>query len=280
MLVNTLSTWVLLRGLGYSTHFGQLYLVVTASLSTNYITPVKAGIPVRLWLYKSMLGIPVSSGSASMVIETTLGLLIGVILSLGGTQSVLQQYDVRPYLTFLAVLAACTAILVFLRPQLLESFANKLLPSRYANRVTNWITQFLKSIKTVPAWTLGVMLILYLVRLAARALCLYVVLQDMGAAVSVIDLLFIQAISGIIGIISLLPMGIGAKDTSLVILMTQVGVPQSIALLAVLVDRTLWTLVPLVMGIISANILGVSNLMKHSGEISVIQRETFDDQAT
>jgi uncharacterized protein (TIRG00374 family) len=102
----------------------------------------------------------------------------------------------------------------------------------------------------------------------------------MGAPSSVIDLLFIQAISGIIGIISMLPMGIGAKDTSLVVLMTQVGVPQSTALIAVLVDRTLWTLVPLVVGIISANILGVSNLMKHSDEISgIIQRETFDDQA-
>ena len=273
MLVNTLSTWMVLRGMGYATHFGRLYLVVTSSLSTNYITPVKAGIPVRLWLYKSMMGIPISSGSASMVIEIALGLLIGVTLSLLGAQFVLRQYDIQPYLVLLSILAAFGAVLLFLRPQLVESFARKLLPSRYASRITNWGMQSLKSIKTVPVWTLAGMVVLYFVRLGMRAFCLHAVLQDMGASSSILDLVSIQSISGIVGIMSMLPMGIGAKDASLTALMIQIGVPHEVALVAVLIDRSLWTLVPLLAGIISANILGVNKLLSQEAADMKADRE-------
>lgn len=257
MLMNTFSTWVLLEGMGYRSPFGQLYLVVTASLSTNYITPVKAGIPVRLWLYKSMLGIPLSSGSASLVIEIALGLLIGLILSLWGVQSVLQQYDIRVYLFLLSALVAGAAASLVLWPQLLN-YCAKFLPSRYADRIIDSGRRFAESLKTVPRETLAAMVLLYLVRISARAICLYMILRDMNVSVSVLDLVFIQSIGGIVGIVSMLPMGIGAKDASLLVLMTQLGVPQGVALVAVLVDRALWTLVPLVAGIISANVLGVS----------------------
>ena len=103
---------------------------------------------------------------------------------------------------------------------------------------------------------------LYLVRVAAREFCLFFVLRDMQVSVSVLDLVFVQSISGILGILSMLPMGIGVKDASQVVLMTQLGVPQSEALIAALIDRALWTFVPLVAGIISVNILGVNELLR------------------
>lgn len=261
LLLYVLGVWVLLRGMGYSPHFGRLCLAVTSSMSTNYLTPVKAGTPVRLWLYKSLLGIPVSSGSASLVIESTLGLLVGIILSLLGAQSVLQRYDIRPYLILLSILATCAAVLLFLRPQLLESFASKFPPSRYIARIVNWGKQFLTSLRTVPKRTLGGVTLLYLVRLTIRALCLYLVLRDAGVSSSLLDLIVVQSISGVIGIISMLPAGIGAKDASLAMLMVQIGVPPNIALIATLIDRLLWTVVPLGIGIISASVLGVNRLI-------------------
>ena len=103
---------------------------------------------------------------------------------------------------------------------------------------------------------------LYLVRLAVRAFCIYLVLQDLGVRSSVLDLVFVQSISGVIGIVSMLPMGIGAKDVSLTVLMVQIGVPHSVALAAALIDRTLWTFVPLVVGIVSANILGIARVVR------------------
>ena len=86
-----------------------------------------------------------------------------------------------------------------------------------------------------------------------------------------LDLVFVQSISGVIGILSMLPMGIGAKDASLTVLIIQLGVDRQVALVGVLVDRFLWTFVPLIAGIISANILGISDMMKSSDDSSVAQ---------
>jgi uncharacterized protein (TIRG00374 family) len=158
-----------------------------------------------------------------------------------------------------------SVILSLLRPQLLDSIVKKLFPLKYVARITKWGKRFLRSIKVIPVWTVAGVILLYLLRLSVRAFCLHMVLEDLGSSSSVLDLIFVQSISGIIGIMSLLPMGIGAKDASLTMLMMQLGVPREIALVGVLVDRSLWTLIPLVTGIISANVLGVSRLTKHSG---------------
>lgn len=266
LLLYVFSVWMLLRGMGHPSHFGRLYLVVTSSMSTNYVTPVKAGIPIRLWLYKSLLGIPISSGSASLVVESTLGLSVGVALSLLGVRSLLPPGNATIYLMALLVIIACACILPFLCPKSLIRFVGRLLPSKYVERIIDWTSRFLTSLRTVPKWTLIGVFLLYLVRLGVRAFCLYLVLLDMGASSSLFGLMVAQSISGLVGILSMLPTGIGAKDASLAMLIMQLGAPRDIALIAILIDRFLWTLVPLGLGIISANVLGVSGLMrKESG---------------
>ena len=47
LIVYTFSVGVILYGMGYPSSAGRLWLTVTSSLSSNYLTPVKAGIPVR-----------------------------------------------------------------------------------------------------------------------------------------------------------------------------------------------------------------------------------------
>ena len=271
--VNALGTWVLLRGMGHCPHYGRLYLVTTASLSTNYITPVKVGIPVRLWLYRVVLGVPVSSGSASVVIETTLGLLIAGVLSLGGVWSVLGQRDAKTYLAMLsAVVVGAVLLLLFGRQVVHRSV--KLLSPKYFDRIVGWGERFIVSLRSVSMWALVGMILLYLLRVSIRALCLALILQDAKVSVSLIDVVSIQSISGMIGIVSMLPMGLGVRDATLAVLLTRVGVPRSMSLVAVLVDRVLWTLVPLVVGGISVNVLGVRQLLGRNeddrqGEASV-----------
>lgn len=277
MLVNTLSTWLVLRGMGYSTPFHRLFLVITSCLSTNYMTPVKAGIPIRLWLYKAMMKIPVAVGSATMVIETTLGWVIGTMLSLLGAQLILRQTDMWPYVTALSIFTTSFIILLLIYPQIFGSVVRKGFPSEYATRIINWGHRFLESIRTVPLWTATSVVILYFLRLSARAFCLHVILKDMGILSSVIDLVFIQSISGIVGIMSLLPMGLGAKDISLNVLMIQIGIPREIALVGVLIDRLLWTMIPLVVGLVSANVIGISHLKDNTDRFGTTQEEAIRD---
>lgn len=267
MPLSTFSTWLLLRGMGYFAPFQRLLLVTTASLSTNYITPVKVGIPVRLWLYKSALKIPLHSGSASIVIETSLNWMIAVIMSFVGVQFILDQSDVHYFITSLAIFIALTTVFVLFCPQFFNFLAKQLIPIKYYNRLSEWGSHFLRSIKDLPLKVLIGMIFLYSLRVFLRAFCLHLALKDAGAFLTLFELAIAQSISGIIGIISLLPMGIGAKDLGLALLLSQVGVPRAAALFGVVIDRVLWTVIPLIAGFISANILGVTMLMKDNNEL-------------
>ena len=259
--VYTLSVWGLLYGLGYPVHFGRLWLAVTSSMSTNYMTPVKAGIPVRLWLYKTLLNVPVTTGGASVVVESALGMLLGVGLAILGAPRLLPDQNVQGVAVTLGVGVLGALAVLLLLPQLSENLVQRVVPKRYVTKILHWESQFRTSLRAVPVQTLVWVIILYSMRLAIRALCIYLVLYASGGFINLLDLLFAQAISGIVGIISMLPTGLGARDASMALLLMNVGIPQDIALVGVLVDRVLWSLVPFGIGLLSINILSFKGLV-------------------
>jgi uncharacterized membrane protein YbhN (UPF0104 family) len=56
--------------------------------------------------------------------------------------------------------------------------------------------------------------------------------------------------------LSMLPVGLGARELSFVFLLAKVGVPGEVAAFTAAITRIMWTLVPFLLGIISVNILG------------------------
>ncbi|MBN2392397.1 MAG: flippase-like domain-containing protein [Anaerolineae bacterium] len=258
--VYAISVWGLLYGLGYNVHFGLLWLAVTSSMSSNYLTPVKAGIPVRLWLYKALLNVPVTAGGASVVVESALGMLLGVGLAIVGAPRLLPDRNVQDIAVILGF-GVLGALIVLLSPQLSETLVRWVVPKRYIAKILHWESQFCNSLRSVPVKILVWVIILYSVRLAIRALCIYLVLYASGGFTNWLDLLFAQAISGMVGIISMLPTGLGARDASMTLLLMNLGIPQDIALVGVLVDRVLWTLTPFGIGLLSINILSFKGLV-------------------
>lgn len=270
LIVNTLSTWFLLKSMGYKTSVGKLYLVLTASLSSNYITPVKAGIPIRLWLYKSLFGIPITSGSASLFVETGVGLIIGIAISILGAPLVFDGSLPRSFSISATVFLVIFMLIVLFvwRIRSLRKIGNWIMPQRYLGKIIDWLREFKHSFHSMPVTMIPPIVLLYFSRLTIRVVCLYFAFNKIipSTYISPFELVVAQSMGGIIGIVSMLPMGIGAKDISLTMLLMRIGVPREAALVGVLIDRTLWTIIPLIAGVISANVLGVSRLAQHSHE--------------
>jgi hypothetical protein len=60
----------------------KLSQVLFASHSFNYAGPLKLGIPMRLFLFKQILGIPYTAGVASLMATTGLDVLVMVALTI------------------------------------------------------------------------------------------------------------------------------------------------------------------------------------------------------
>jgi uncharacterized protein (TIRG00374 family) len=64
-------------------------------------------------------------------------------------------------------------------------------------------------------------------------------------------------ISYTVGMISMIPMDLGIRDTSVVLLLLNLGVPNEVAISTALVQRILTTGLNIVLGASSASVLGV-----------------------
>jgi uncharacterized protein (TIRG00374 family) len=260
IIVAAFSAWMLLRSMGYKTPLLTLTLVHTVSLSSNYTTPIKAGIPIRLWLYDVFFSIPLIPGSVSIMVEMTLGIVISFAFSLIGAILLLTHTETMILSGVLVIGFVLFIGIKHFKPEKLEQLGTGFI-SKQINRVLHWWRDALDSMRCVSKKTLLLVAVLYITRLYIRAICLNYVLLFMGSDTSVFWILLIESMSGLAGLISMLPMGIGVKDASLVGLLVRIGVSSDFALAAALIDRTLWTVVPIIAGFIAANILGVKGML-------------------
>ncbi|NOX62622.1 MAG: flippase-like domain-containing protein [Chloroflexi bacterium] len=251
VLESVLGTQMILKGLGYAPSYRDLYLTVTASLPASHSTPAKIGLPVRLALFKQYLGIPTTVAVANITLETFLGLgVVGFIVLAG---AVLAFDDVVGFLVsdvnYFGVLALFTI-------SFLAAFA-LFVVGRHFVFVRRFLERTIASAKTVKPFYVFAYVILLLIRIALRAFVTYAVVTRLGYMVAPLAILYVQSISGLLGVISVLPLGLGAKDLSLITLLVAIGVPFDIAIFATSIERVLWTGAPFALGVLSVNRLGL-----------------------
>jgi uncharacterized protein (TIRG00374 family) len=66
-----------------------------------------------------------------------------------------------------------------------------------------------------------------------------------------------------LGSLSMIPMGLGVREGSLIFYLSQFGVPNEVAIAIVVVQRLLSTGLSLVLGITLASLLGLRNITKN-----------------
>lgn len=272
-----LGTCAVFRSLGYRTPLVRLYLVSCAGLASAYVLPVKAGVPVWLVLCKVFLSIPPVASTAQALIATSLGVFFGALLSIIGIGLLFPERDAYIFVALACIFSLVVAVALALDLRriepLLESWPDQI--RKWAHRVLRFALEFQQLIRQASKTWLLVAVGLYLIRLWLRAVCLYIVFSSVGATVPLSNILFAQAISGLAGWISMLPMGIGVKDVTLVVLVAATGVSHQVAVLGGVVDRMLWSLVPIALGTISASIMGFQEASRR-GELQINEQSTSE----
>jgi len=80
-------------------------------------------------------------------------------------------------------------------------------------------------------------------------------------------LLYSKNVAYVVGALSMIPTGLGSSDLTFMFFLSKLAIPKQIMLSCVLVDRLLYTLLPFLIGLVSANILGVEFLRRKKGEV-------------
>jgi uncharacterized protein (TIRG00374 family) len=269
ILVYVAVVYLLVRTSGCSTTFVQAYLVLTASLSANYVTPIKVGIPLRIYLYNHFMQIPLATGFALITVEAVLGMALPALIALVGVATLFPAVEVAMPLVLIGLLGAGMVAILLIRYDRLSPLLHHLPFQRLIVRIGRFVERVQTSLHSVPPLAVIGVALLILLMLILQALRLHVVLRAFGYPVSPLALFCVLGISVTAGNLSLIPMGIGVRDASLVLLLRQFGIPDEIVLSTAVIERLFAPGLPLLLGLISTNVLGVTELVKRSDKSSV-----------
>lgn len=224
-LLGTLIAQIALAAFGQRAAFARLLAIVTAATSANSLVPVPAGIPARLWLQQSLLGIPPAPATAAIGLELLAGYgVLGIFAALGALHfGVGVDIDVR----YLAVALIATVAAVF--------------PAwHWRRRLQERLLRVIAA-RPVPAFV-AITIALNLVVIVLATLRLWLILHAAGHTAAAYDLVAALCIARVAGVASMIPMGLGSRDVTLTGLLALAGVPLPVALVAAAVDRVLSTL--------------------------------------
>ena len=275
----TLGVYVLVRGSGYQTTLSEIYLVLTASLSANYVTPIKVGIPLRIYLYRHFMQIPLVMGTSLVALETVIGMLLPALISILGLLLVFASVGLTIPLVLLAMLFLGMAVLFFVTPERLDSLVSCLPAWAIVRRAVNFLGRVRNGIHYVPIWAVLVLALLLSLNLLTGAMRLYIVLGVLGFDLSPVVLLYAIAISVTAGNLSLIPMGLGLRDASFAFLLLQLGVLQGVAVSVAVIQRLFVPGWPLLLGLISINLLGVRQLVQRPEDTGVDEITHFPPES-
>jgi uncharacterized protein (TIRG00374 family) len=260
----TVAVCVLIRASGHRASLVQVYLVLTSSLSVNYVTPVKVGLPLRVFLYRHFMKIPASVGTALVAVETLVGMLTPAMAAAFGVTFLFESIPAYFPVGLLAVLVLFASVVVFAPVSLVARLANKLPSHHFTRRALSFWHEVQIGLHEVPLWVPMILAVLFCLNFVLHAIRLHVMLLGLGHSANPLWLFFALTTSVTAGNLSMIPMGLGVRDASLALLLRQLDVPSKIALSATLIQRLFSPGWPLLLGFISANILGVSEMAKNA----------------
>jgi uncharacterized protein (TIRG00374 family) len=263
-IVYAIGVQIYLKGMGYNVSLKKLYMVINGSGTASSVSNVKLGIPLRVYLFKQILGVPISIGAASVVLETAVWFFINPLIMAIGAPIFFGAEG------WVSILAAVGLIVVISVGFLLLPRIEALIPNRMfkinTRKLRDFITEFRISLSAINKTKLVTGTLIMISNYLLEALCLYLIFKEFGWILNIFELTFVIVFAYLVGLFSLIPMGIGPQDISLVYLLTRLGVTQDIGAAAAVINRLTRVVIPIIIGLISINLLGV-NIFKSTPEL-------------
>lgn len=258
----TVMVYWLLRCSGFPTTLWKSFLVLSTSLSANYMTPVKVGIPLRVYLYNHFIGVPVATGTALITAEAVIGILIPALIASLCMAFLFPSIGLAPTLILIGLLLLGLVFILYARIERFEPILSRFPASRFLVSVLHFLVRVQGAMRSLSfAAFLGLVLLDFLM-IVLQVLRLWVVVNIFDTSHTLLEMFGVFTISLTAGNVSLLPMGIGVWDTSFTFLMMQLGISKEIAISVAAIQRLFSPGWPLILGLISANILGIKEFSK------------------
>jgi len=242
----------LLYSLSYKPRLKNLIFIHFASMAAHYSTPAKLGFPTSIYFLKRFDNVPYATGTAMIIIELIVGTgLCGIIALLGSVYYMTNS---------MKTLILCFIILSMLIIAVIY-YAGSILKK---SSINSRIRKYIKDVNDAFSLMIVKHLIIYVfIIFAGRLLAsfnLVLMCIFFSSKLSIYHALIASSAAFFFGAISMVPMGIGVREASLIYYLSLVGVTNELGLLIATIQRLLFTGLSFVLGVLSGTLLGIKNI--------------------
>ena len=259
---------ILIRAMGVSAPFLDLFLILNTSQSSSYLGPLKLGIPLRIYLFKKIMGASYTTGISATILSQYIRVLAIVIICAAGVITRYWQYKwLLSIVIFLMILAIVFALFSF------RWIKNTHPKKKLLIRIKTFSISLAEkaAMISVSKWILST--VITLIMCVVMTCSSYFIITTCGGTISFVNILYIDAFALLVGFLSLMPMGIGTRDATYLLLLTAAGLPKEIVCTIILIQRFIWSGVPILMGILSSLFLVAKIFKMHKTSDSIITEQ-------
>lgn len=256
MALTFLPSWIFLRRAGARVPFLGLSAVMLASQAVNATNPLRMGFPMRVYLLKERYGVPLAAGSILIPLEGFVAIAVAALASVAAAPLGIPALKGAPG-ALLALAAVAGAILAMLAGRVAARRPRAIL-ARLPARLRPAAAPLLAAAAHVRPPLVGTFAICFLLVDLAVAGMLKVSLRASGIDPPILFLLAAYCAAYLVGIVSLIPQGLGSRDAALGFLLHAGGATADQAASAVLVTRVATTGLAFLSGLLSAFLLGLT----------------------
>ena len=254
----------------YAFSITKLYHVIMAALSLAYSIPINIGVPIRIFLFKQLLQIGYSVSIGIVLFDLILSYaitggiaLIGIQVLFPTHQSIILSFSIIVVLMLLITIYSVRNINI----ENEKSSGLFALPKKYAH----WI--FLKlrpAFAQLNLKTIAINSVLFVAGIILASLRLESILLGMGEDLQLLKVAFIACIAYALGMISMIPLGFGVREITMIILLEQSGIDVDVAATSALIERLMTTGLGFCLGLFSIYHMGLRKILTQQSKTSYI----------
>lgn len=222
--------------MGVPIHRMALYYVSGFALIT---TPGKIGTALRIWFLKQCHGYAYSRTGSLMVMDQITDLFAMVILAIVG----LFAFHYIGISLFVAIGFLVVSLFLLYKPKLILWLLDKINAVIRQPKIINALKSIIEHVNyLLTPSLLSFTTFLSVIGWGVTSFSFYLLLQHLGADISLLSCLFILSCAWLLGALSMMPGGLGSGEVIMVGLLISVDVPTDIAIVSTAVIRavTIW----------------------------------------
>jgi uncharacterized membrane protein YbhN (UPF0104 family) len=243
--------WLILKARHPDLTLSRIYHTVTATALISYGFPVHFGLPTRLILAKKVLGMDYPSAGALLVIDSFFLYGAWILVGAAGVALLIPQWGLGTPVGIAGMMIAMAIGLAIFARYDWRHWQRFPLLSGTIKRFSSGLQMLSRKAAIGNTLLLGTDILIYGIR---HTLILYA----LGVDCSLLQVILVVAMSILAGFVSLMPLGLGGYDFSMIFLLTMIGVPREAALAVPVINRITMVSTAAILGVVSAGRLGLN----------------------